>query len=358
MNKNPKSRIYIAGHTGMVGSAILRRLESDGFTNLIVRKRSELDLTSQAAVRDFFAKEKPEYIFLCAAKVGGILANKTYPADFIYDNLMISMNVIDASYRNGVKKLINLGSSCIYPKEAPQPLKEEYLLSSELEPTNEAYAIAKIAAIKMCSYYNHQYGTNYVSLMPTNLYGPNDNYNLVSSHVLPALIRKSHLAKLLLNDQYDQIVADLSRNGADSDLSGLTVQNIDKINSYLLSQGIEKSGDTVKLHLWGTGAPYREFLHVDDVADASIFIMQKYDASHLGELVNVGTGRDLTIKNLAQLVQDIVGFDGEVSWDKTKPDGTPRKLLDISKISKLGWQPKVCLDDGIRAVYEAYKGKG
>lgn len=305
------SKIYVAGHRGLVGSAIMRKLESGGHTNIVVKTSKELDLRKQADVEAFFAREKPEYVFLAAAKVGGILANDTYKAEFIYDNIMIAANVINAAYKSGVKKLLNLGSSCIYPKFAPQPMKEEYLLTGVLESTNEPYAIAKIAAIKLCRYYNEQYGTNFISVMPTNLYGPNDNFDLETSHVLPALIRKFHEAKI---ERRDAVV------------------------------------------LWGTGKPMREFLYVDDLADACVFLMNKCDSGDIGEFVNIGTGVDITIADLAQLIKRITGFDGAVRHDHTKPDGTPRKLLDISKIRSLGWEPKTSLEDGIKKTYAYYTG--
>ncbi len=300
------SKIYIAGHRGLVGSAIVQKLKTEGHVNLLVRTSSELDLLSQTAVADLFKIEKPEYVFLAAAKVGGIVANNKYPAEFIYNNLMIQTNIIHSAYVTGVKKLLFLGSSCIYPKLAPQPMKEECLLSGPLEPTNEPYAVAKIAGIKMCQSYNRQYGTHNISAMPTNLYGPNDNFDLTTSHVLPALIRKFHEAK---------------------------------INS-------EKS-----VIIWGTGAPYREFIHVDDVADACYFLMQHYEGD---EIVNIGTGSELTIKELALLVKMIVGFSGNIVFDASKPDGTPRKLIDVSKIHALGWRHKLELEQGIKNVYQWY----
>ncbi|GIV42097.1 MAG: GDP-L-fucose synthase [Vicingaceae bacterium] len=299
-----KSRIYVAGHRGMVGSALLRKLQKEGFENIITRTSSELDLTRQYDVEKFFEENRPDYVFLAAAKVGGILANNTYRADFIYKNLMIEANVIHASYLYGVKKLLFLGSSCIYPKMAPQPMKEEYLLTGPLECTNEPYAIAKITGIKLCENYRKQYGCNFISVMPTNLYGPNDNYDLQNSHVLPALLRKFHTAKI----------------------KGLPY-----------------------VEIWGTGTPKREFLHVDDLADACLFLMEKYD----GDLwLNVGTGKDISIKDLALMIKEIVGYEGELKFDTTKPDGTPRKLLDVSRIHALGWKHKIELDTGIRMVYE------
>ncbi len=300
------ARIYVAGHRGLVGSAIVRRLLADGFENLVLRTSSELDLRDQAAVADFFHKEKPEYVFLAAAKVGGIVANNSFPAEFIYDNLMIQTNVIHHAWLNGVKKLLFLGSTCIYPKLAPQPIKEEYLLTGPLEPTNEPYAIAKIAGIKMCQSYNRQYGTRFISAMPTNLYGPHDNFDLETSHVLPALIRKFHEAKI-------------------------------------------SQAETVTI--WGTGSPTREFIHVDDVADASLFLMKTYEAS---DVVNIGSGEEVTIRELALRIKEIVGFAGELSFDSTKPDGTPRKLSDVSRIHALGWKHKINLEEGLRLTYKWY----
>ncbi len=308
MEKNAK--IYVAGHRGLVGSALCRRLAEGGYKNLITRTSKELDLRRQADVEVFFERECPEYVFLAAAKVGGILANSTYKADFIYDNIIIAANVLHASYKAGVKKLLNLGSSCIYPKLAPQPMKEEYLLTGLLEPTNEPYAIAKIAAIKLCRYYNEQYGTNFLSVMPTNLYGPNDNFDLETSHVLPALMRKFHEAKL---------------------------------------------ANQPSVTLWGTGKPYREFLNVDDLADACIFLMEKHDARDIGEFMNIGTGTDITIRDLALLIKRIVGYDGTIEHDLTKPDGTPKKLLDVCRMKTLGWEAKIGLEEGIRQVYDQYR---
>lgn len=300
------ARIYVAGHRGLVGGAILRRLEADGFTNLIVRTHDELDLTRQADVETFFERERPEYVFLAAAKVGGILANATYPADFIRVNLQIQTNVIDAAYRFGAKKLLFLGSSCIYPKFAPQPMKEEHLLTGPLEPTNEPYAVAKIAGIVMVRSYRRQHGFNGVSLMPTNLYGPGDNFDLETSHVLPAMIRKFHEAKV---------------SGAPS------------------------------VTLWGTGSPRREFLHVDDLADAAVFLMERYDGE---DIINVGVGEDVTIAELAEIVRDVVGYEGAIEWDTSKPDGTPRKLLDVSRLHALGWRARIGLREGIEQTYRWY----
>lgn len=308
---NKKSKIYIAGHHGLVGSALVRKLQELEYTNLVLKTSKELDLRRQDEVEAFFKREKPDYVFLAAATVGGILANSTYKAEFIYDNMMIAANVINSSYKFGVTKLLNLGSSCIYPKFAPQPMKEEYLLTGLLEPTNEPYAIAKISAIKLCRYYNEQYGTNFISVMPTNLYGPNDNFDLETSHVLPALIRKFHEAKV---------------------------------------------AHQPSVSLWGTGKPYREFLYVDDLADASIFLMSTYDFKDTGELINIGTGKDVTIKDLAEIVKRIVGYEGEIRHDLTKPDGTPKKLLDISRLLSLGWHAKTSLEEGIRKSYEFFVG--
>lgn len=301
------AKVYVAGHQGLVGSAILRKLTSEGYSNIVTRSFQELDLRDQTAVNEFFKKEQPEYVFLAAAKVGGILANNTYPVDFLRDNLLIQTNVIDAAYRYGSRKLLFLGSSCIYPKFAPQPIKEEYLLTGELEPTNEPYAIAKIAGIKLCQAYNRQYQTNFISVMPTNLYGPGDNFDLETSHVIPALIRKFHEAKIKGKDQ---------------------------------------------VVVWGSGKPFREFLHVDDLADACLFLMSNYNSS---EIINIGTGKDLSIAELAYLIKDIVGYDGNIIFDTSKPDGTPRKLLDVSKLFNMGWKPRITLEEGIRSTYSWYQ---
>ncbi|MBW2594675.1 MAG: GDP-L-fucose synthase [Deltaproteobacteria bacterium] len=341
-------RIYIAGHRGMVGSAIRRRLEANGCKNLICRSHKELDLTRQQDVEDFFEKERPEHVFLCAAKVGGILANSTYTAQFIYENTMIAANVIHASHKYGVKKLLNLGSSCIYPRSAPQPLKEEYLLTSELEPTNEPYAIAKIAAIKLCRYYNEQYGTNFMSVMPTNLYGPNDNFDLETSHVLPALIRKLHLAKLLSQKDYKAINSDLEKFG--NCLPSGSSDNPVLISGHLSGSGIHQD----RVALWGTGEPEREFLYADDMSDACVFLMENYDAKDIGEFINVGAGTDITIKELAKMISEIVGYRGSIEWDNTKPDGTLQKLLDISRIQNKGWAAKTSLEKGIEKTYKWY----
>jgi len=330
------SKIYVAGHIGLVGSSIIRNLKQKGFNNILTRTLNELDLKRQADTEAFFEQEKPEYVFLAAAKVGGILANNTYKAQFIYDNIIIASNVINSAHRSGVKKLLNLGSSCIYPRMAPQPLKEDSLLTGPLEPTNEPYAIAKISAIKMCRYYNEEYGTDFVSVMPTNLYGPNDNFNLESSHVLPALLRKIHLAKLYSENNIDQI-------NKDEEIFGKIPDNI-------------KAGKD-KVLLWGTGSPLREFLYSDDLAQACIMIMEKYSAKDIGEFVNIGAGKDATIKEMAEIVRETVGFSGDISWDTSKPDGTPKKQLDISRIKKLGWEPKVDIKTGIGKFYDWYLEK-
>jgi GDP-L-fucose synthase len=343
MDRN--SKIYVAGHRGLVGSAILRKLREKQFANLITKTSKQLDLRIQKDTEKFFAKEKPDYVFLAAAKVGGILANNTYKAEFIYDNIMIAANVIHSAYKNGVKKLLNLGSSCIYPKLAPQPMKEDYLLTGLLEPTNEPYAIAKISAIKLCRYYNEQYGSDFVSVMPTNLYGPHDNFNLETAHVPPALIRKFHLAQLLHEKKFDAIKKDLQKYPPGFNLN----LNLD-LNLVLEKIGV--TSDYVKL--WGSGKPYREFLYVDDLADACVFLMENYSHREIGEFVNIGTGSDITIKGLADLVAETVGYKGRIELDSTKPDGMPRKLLDVSKIKALGWQPKISLKDGIRKTYEWY----
>lgn len=324
----------------MVGSSILRLLKDRGYDNLIYRSSSDLDLRNQSAVNLFFEKEKPDYVFLAAAKVGGILANNTYKAEFIYDNLIMEANVIHAAYSSGVKKLQFLGSSCIYPKLAEQPLKEESLLTGELEPTNEPYAIAKIAGIKMCDSYRNQYGVSFHSVMPTNLYGPNDNYDLEKSHVLPAMIRKFHLAKLLSSNDLNAIRENLNFVGSNEEM----------IN-YLSSFGISGSKSRVKVALWGSGSPKREFLHVDDLARACVYLM---NSDFEGSFLNIGSGTDLSIKALATLISDQIGFKGEIEWDRSKPDGTPRKLMDISKIEGLGWNPEISLENGIKQVYKDY----
>lgn len=307
MNKHDK--IYVAGHRGMVGSAIVRKLEKEGYQNIVVRTSAELDLRNQEAVAEFFQQERPDYVFLAAAKVGGIMANNVYRAEFLYDNLQIQNNAIHNAYLAGVKKLMFLGSSCIYPKMAPQPLKEDYLLTGPLEYTNEPYAIAKITGIKMCENYRKQYGCNFISVMPTNLYGPNDNYDLNNSHVLPAMIRKFHEAKI---------------------------------------------EDKPSVELWGTGSPLREFLHADDLADACIYLMKNYDEE---QFINIGVGEDISIKNLAELIKDIVGYEGTINWNTDKPDGTPRKLMDVSRLHNMGWRHRYTLAEGIKQAYQDFLTK-
>ena len=367
------SKIYLAGHTGLVGSALMRNLQTNGYTNIITRTIDELDLTNQQEVADFFEREKPEYVMLAAAKVGGIVANNTYRAQFIYENLMIQNNVIHHSYLTKVKKILFLGSSCIYPKDAPQPLKEKYLLTNTLEYTNEPYAIAKIAGIKMCESYNIQYGTNYISVMPTNLYGPNDNYDLEKSHVLPALIRKMHLGKCLIENDWESIKKDFDKRPIEGvDGKSTSVEIGEKLEKYGIFR--HSSADTpVTVKLWGSGAPRREFLHSNDLADACLYLMNNVDFKDTLKLkdpneiismdkkieirnthINIGTGSDLTIKELAFLVKDIVGFDGLIEWDTSKPDGTFQKLLSVKKINKLGWVAKISLKEGISEIYKSY----
>lgn len=335
----------------MVGSALKKWLQSNRYENIITRSHSELDLKNQTEVENFFETEKPEYVMLAAAKVGGILANDTYKAEFIYDNIMISANIIHASYKYGVKKLLNLGSSCIYPKLAPQPMKEKDLLTGKLEPTNEPYAIAKIAALKMCRYYNEQYGTDYISLMPTNLYGPNDNFNLETAHVFAALIRKFHLAKLLRHKDFERLAKDIQRIPF-----GFEVDNKAIVRTHeTMKEGLKKLGITGdSVDIWGAGEVYREFMHVDDLADASLFLIKKYGYKDVGEFVNIGTGVDIKIKNLAILISEIIGYEGEIRHDITRPDGTPKKLLDVSKARDLGWVAKIGLEEGIKMVYNWY----
>lgn len=348
---NKQDKIYIAGHKGLVGSAIIRKLQEEGFENIITRNSSELDLCNQAQTEAFFEKEKPDYVFLAAAKVGGIIANSTYPAEFIYENLMIATNVIQASFKYGVKKLLNLGSSCIYPKLAPQPMKEDCLLTSELEKTNEAYAVAKIAAIKLCRYYNEQYGTNYISVMPTNQYGIGDNYNMETAHLLPMLIRRFHLAKLLKEGDFEAIKADLKKNKLGWNLDeGINIEDKNSVINSLSQIGAYPD----KVVVWGDGSPYRELMYSDDLADACFYLMQNKDYKDIGELVNITDGTDIQLKELIYMVKDIVGFEGEIVWDKTKPNGTPRKLMDATKIKSLGWSPKTPLKEGIAKYYQHY----
>ena len=335
-----------------MGSALFRRLSKDSGRSLITARSSELDLRRQAETEEFFKTQKIDWVFLAAARVGGILANSTYKAEFIYDNLAISMNVIDAAYKTGVKKLLNLGSSCIYPKLAPQPMKEDALLQSALEPTNEAYAVAKIAALKMCRYYNEQYGTNYISAMPTNLYGPHDNYNLETAHVLPAMLRKFDLARRLKRGDFASLAKNMRKFRLGFGLDEKTDLNEEKsIKAALASLGVTPDG----VRLWGSGEVYREFLHVDDMAEACVFLMDKYDYRDIGEVINIGTGEDLKLRELALMVKDTVGFDGEIKYDAVKPDGTPRKLLDVSRIKALGWQPSITLKAGLADSYGWYR---
>ena len=377
MDKN--SKIYIAGHTGMVGSAIMRKLQSEGYTNLLTRSHAELDLLNQKAVEEFFKQERPEYVFLAAAKVGGIMANYKYHAQFIYENIQIQNNIIHQSYLNKVKKLLFLGSSCIYPKNAPQPIKEEFLLTGELEYTNEPYAIAKIAGLKICEAYNIQYGTNFISVMPTNLYGLGDNYDLEKSHVVAAFIRKFHLAKCLENNNWDGIRHDLNKRPIERIDGNVTESEIlETLNKY----GIQCSSSpdrsiapssprpiaplhprSVSLTLWGTGQPRREFLHVDNLAEVCIKIMEDVNFSNLtyekqkeiqNTHINIGCGEDLMIKELAEMIADIIGFQGKIKWDIEKPDGTPKKLLDVNKMKELGWNNNMPLKNGLEKNYKDY----
>ncbi len=349
LNRNAK--VFIAGHRGLVGSALLRRFEKEGFNNIVVRTSKELNLINQAETEAFFEAEKPEYVLLAAAKVGGILANSTYPADFIYQNLMISTNVIHSAYKFGVKKLLNLGSSCIYPREVKGTMTEDCLLTAPLEKTNEAYALAKISAIKLCHYYNKQYGTNFISLMPTNQYGIGDNFNMETAHLLPMIMRRFHLAKLLANGDFEAIKKDLKRfklgNGLDN--------SFDYDNNADLEKVLNKIG-AFKDHsvLWGDGSVYREMMSSDDLADASFYLMENKNADEIGELVNITDGTDIQLKELFDMVKNIVGFEGEITYDKSKPNGTPRKLMDAEKIKKLGWSPKIDLRQGIADTYRWY----
>jgi len=360
------SKIYVAGHTGLVGSAIFRRLKKEGYKNIIKKSHSALDLTKQREVEKFFKSEKPEYVFLAAAKVGGIMANKSYKADFIYDNIMITFNTIHSAYKYDVKKLLFLGSSCVYPKNCLQPIKENYLLSGPLESTNEPYALAKISGIKMCEYYRDQYGCDFISAMPANCYGPNDNYNLDTAHVLPALIRKIHLAKCLENSDFEKIRKDLEfREFSVSKNYNLKLNNIELIKllehyGIKLDNGINKTELnkykdnnilTVNLTLWGSGSPSREYLHSDTLSDCLLFLMDNYSGY---EPINVGTGRDIKIKDLAKLIKDIIGFKGRIKWDLSKPDGTHRKLLDVSKLNKLGMNVGNNLKKNLKKVYKTY----
>jgi GDP-L-fucose synthase len=350
MDKNAK--IYIAGHLGMVGSAIKRNLELKGFTNFVTHSLEDLDLLKEQDVAKFFREEKPEYVVLAAAKVGGIIANMTYRAQFIYENLMIQNHVIHQSYVHGVKKLLFLGSSCIYPRLADQPIHEDALLTGVLEDTNEPYAIAKIAGIKMCEAYHAQYGCNFISIMPTNLYGQNDNYDLEKSHVLPALIRKMYIGKCLIESDWTKLRTDLNKRP----IEGVNGSYSDDVILQLLNKyGISQTNEEVSVTLWGTGSPMREFLHVDDMADSSVFLLLNYDApDSMPSHVNAGCGVDLTIKELSEIVRKTVSYEGKIIWDSSKPDGTPRKLLDVTKLNSLGWKPSITLEEGIRRVVSVY----
>lgn len=382
MKKN--SKIYIAGHHGLVGSAILKNLKEKGYANFVLRTHSELDLTNQQAVTDFFADERPEYVFLAAAKVGGIMANSIYRGQFIYENLMIQNNVIHAAYRNNVKKLMFLGSTCIYPREAPQPMPEDSLLTSPLEYTNAPYAIAKIAGIKLCESYNLQYGTNYISVMPTNLYGPNDNFDLEKSHVLPALLRKAHLGKCLEEGNWEMLLADFDKNpieGVNGQATEEAILNI--LAKYGIRVNPSKSVDSVSIEIWGSGTPLREFLWSEDMADACVYLMENVEFNDIIESqrskvkgqksdedlrpsdlrrsteirnthINIGTGKEVTIKELAMLIKEKIGFKGELVFNTGKPDGTLRKLTDPSKLHQLGWHHKVEIEDGIQKIYQWY----
>ncbi len=357
----PSAHIYVAGHRGMVGSAIVSRLKSEGYDNIVTRTHQELDLIDQQAVRNFFQNQKIDYVVLAAAKVGGIHANDTYPADFIYQNLMITSNVIYQAFKSGVRRLLFLGSSCIYPKHATQPMKEEYLLTGKLEPTNEPYAVAKIAGVKLCESFNRQHGTRYYAVMPNNLYGPNDNYDLENSHVLPAMIRKFHLAKLAVRGDLEGINKDRSRFGDIPDDFMACLGALCKSFGHdhkLPDMGL-KSQPAVTL--WGSGSPRREFVHVDDMADACIFLMNREDkifdslfAENRLPLINIGCGTDITIRDLAGMIAEIVGYQDDIVWDSSRPDGTPRKLLDISKLAQLGWKSSISLAEGIKRTYEWY----
>lgn len=368
-----ESKIAVLGASGLVGGAIMRKLVEKGYSNIIGTYKSkrhavegvelvQVDLTNQSDTERFFKLYRPDYVFLAAARVGGILANSTYKADFIYDNLAIAVNVIHSAFRYGVKKLLNLGSSCIYPRNSPQPMREEYLLTGSLEPTNEPYAIAKISAIKLCRYYNEQYGTNFISVMPTNLYGPYDNFNLETSHVLPALIRKFHLAKLLEMGDFEGIKKDLQKYPVGFGLdSKIDFEDKNSILRVLGEVGIRVDSGAdlgVSVSIWGSGEVYREFLYVEDLADACVYLMENVDADKMriceDYFVNVGMGEDIKVKDLAVMIRDIVGTRCKIVYDRSKPDGVPRKLLDVSKIFELGWRPKVSLQEGIRRVYQWY----
>lgn len=359
-NMEKNSKIYVAGHNGLVGSAILKNLKDRGYTNFVLRSSKELDLRNQTATEEFFEKERPDYVFLAAAHVGGIVANNIYRADFIFNNLQIQNNVIGSAYKYGVKKLLFLGSTCIYPGDCPQPMKEDYLLTSPLEYTNEPYAISKIAGLKMCESFNIQYGTNFIAVMPTNLYGPNDNFNLERSHVLPALVRKAHLGKCLMNDDWEGLVIDLNRypiEGVDGNAKKEVV--LEKLNKY----GITVSDKGVSIEIWGTGKPLREFLWSEEMADACVFVMENVNYEDLKPKntkeirnchINIGTGKEIAIKDLAYLIAQKIGFKGKIRFNEDKPDGTMRKLTDPSKLHSLGWHHKIEIDEGIEKIYSWY----
>jgi GDP-L-fucose synthase len=354
------AKIYVAGHRGLVGSALIKSLQQQGYMNLVTRTHSELDLVNSEQVKLFFEREKPEYVFLAAAKVGGIIANNTYRGEFIYENLMIQNNVVHQAYKNGVKKLLFLGSTCIYPKNCPQPMKEDYLLTDVLEYTNEPYAIAKIAGIKLCESYNLQYGTNFMSVMPTNLYGPNDNFDLEKSHVLPALIRKIHLGKALEENNWEAIVADMDQLPIEG-VKGSAPQ--EDILAILSKYGISKEGNRVQVEIWGSGKPKREFLWSEDMADACVFLMENQDFTDTyptgakeirNTHINIGTGEDISIADLAVMIQDLIGFKGSFYFNAAKPDGTLKKLTDVSKLNGLGWKHNIALENGIAKMYNWY----
>ncbi len=346
------SKIYVAGHTGLVGSAVLRKLEKLGYTNILTRTSSELDLTRQEDVEKFFAKEKPEYVILCAAKVGGILANATYPAEFIYKNLMIGLNVVNSAYKFNVKKLLNLGSSCIYPQNAPQPMKECYLLGGKLEETNEAYAIAKISIIELCKFYNIQYKTNFISVMPTNQYGIGDNFDMETAHLLPMILRRFYLAKLLSENDFEKIKLDLKKRKLGFGID----KNIDFSSNESIENALNKVGAyRDKVILWGDGSVYRELMCSDDLADACVFLMENKNAKDIGDFVNITAGNDIKLKDLFEMVKETVGFKGRIEYDATKPNGTFRKLMDDKKIKELGWKPKIDIRDGIKKFFKQYE---
>ena len=347
-----KSKIYVAGHSGLIGSAIVRRLCSLGYRNVIVKSSTELNLINQQAVYDFFCAEKPEYVFFAAAKVGGIIANSAYPAEFIYENLIIGANVIHAAHKYGVKKLLNLGSSCVYPRLAPQPIKEDYILTSALEPTNEAYAVAKITIIKMCRYYSQQYGRNFISVMPTNQYGENDGFNMETGHVLSTLLRRFYLAKLLRNNDFDRIRLDIKKHpiGFGIDQNKVACGNDNEIEHLLNKLGAYRE----KVIVYGDGSPYREFMNSDDTADACVYLMENKNFEDIGEFVNITSGMDILLEDLFNIIKEVVGFVGDIEHDFSKPNGAPRKLMDATKITSLGWKPKIQPKEGIQKFYKWY----